>query len=30
MLMTTANVVVIAVLCIQVCLLLTRGHDRDV
>jgi len=30
MLMTAANVVVVAVLCVQVCVLLTRGIDRDV
>jgi hypothetical protein len=30
MLMTAANVIVVAVLCVQVCVLLTRGVDRDV
>jgi hypothetical protein len=30
MLMTAANVVIVAVLCVQVCVLLTRGVDRDV
>jgi hypothetical protein len=30
MLMTAANVVIVAVLCVQVCVMLTRDADRDV